>query len=295
MGPTAAACSDTRLVVCYDGLWYQNAARFFACTRGANLSMGGLNDALRWHAAVVFGRPLSRVAITHAHYVAGRGSDAVPPGCDQELADHGIVRHEVPVTAAKGEVGADVELALTCYQIASETSPDMIVLLTGDGDFAPLAARLTRRGLRVLVPPANISYNVGSRTIKVTTSHLLSRCATDTPNLTDLVDSAMTPEYPLHLRRPLTFSQPAVSPSRASCFNGTVASWDPGAPFGFINGGGQIWYASVWETPSHDPLQPGTEVIFTGHPDPAPGTSHPAARAITPQVPAADSGPPGPA
>ena len=70
---------------------------------------------------------------------------------EDELADRGVIRHDIPVLASK-EVGADVELALTCYEIAVETRPDMIALLAGDSDFAPLAARLTGRGIRVLAP-----------------------------------------------------------------------------------------------------------------------------------------------
>src|SRR5712691_1080037 len=188
-GIPAAASPLVQLAVCYDGCWYQNAARFFVRMRGAQLSVAGLHDAFRWHAAGVFGCPVQRVAVTQAHYVAGRDPGAPSAGWDQVLADHGIIRHDVPVTAGKGEVGADVEFALTCYQIACETSPDMIVLLAGDGDFAPLAARLAGRGLRVLVPRANFSYPPGeSGTVTVATSALLTRRATDTPALTGLID-----------------------------------------------------------------------------------------------------------
>lgn len=120
-------------------------------------SVARLHDVIRWHAAGLFGCPVQHAAITQAHYVAGRDPGAPVPARDQVLAGHGIIRHDVTVTAAKGEVGADVELALTCYHLAWETSPDLIVLLAGDGDFAPLAARLTGRGLRVLVPSANFT------------------------------------------------------------------------------------------------------------------------------------------
>ncbi len=116
-GIPAAASPLVQLAVCYDGCWYQNAARFFVRMRGAQLSVAGLHDAFRWHAAGVFGCPVQRVAVTQAHYVAGRDAGAPSDGWDQLLADHGIIRHDVPVTAGKGEVGADVELALTCYQI----------------------------------------------------------------------------------------------------------------------------------------------------------------------------------
>jgi hypothetical protein len=162
--------------------------------------------------------------------VAGRNPDAACDGWDQELADLGITRHDVPVTAAKGEVGADVEFALTAWQIACETSPDMIALLAGDGDFAPLAARLAGRGLRVLVPPANFAYPAGSRTVTVTTSHLLGNCATDTPALTDLIDAAMTTGYPRHLRRPLARARPEPRVSPAPSRAGTRASRTASSP-----------------------------------------------------------------
>lgn len=275
-----------RIAVCYDGCWYQNAARFFVRMRGAQLSVPGLHDAFRWHAAGVFGCPVQRVTVTQAHYVAGRYSGAPPTGLDQVLADHGIVRHDVPVTAGKGEVGADVEFALTCYQIACEASPDMIVLVAGDGDFAPLAARLAGRGLRVLVPCANFSYPIGPATVTVTTSALLTRRATDTPALTDLLDAAMGPDYPPFLTRPLVqvaIEGSAPAAEQATRYQGTVSRWSPGARYGFITSGRLTWYASTRETPGHADLAPGTQVTFTGQATPPPGKLYPRACAILPQ------------
>jgi DNA-binding XRE family transcriptional regulator len=291
--PTAA-CADIRIAVCYDGCWYQNAARFFSRIRGAQLSVPGLHDALRWHAAGVFGCAVQRVTITQAHYVAGQDADAPPAGWDQVLADHGIIRHDVPVSRDKGEIGADVELALTCYQIACEGRPDMIVLLAGDGDFAPLAARLVGRGLRVLVPRANFSYSVGRTTITVATSSLLTRRATDTPALTDLVDAAMGPDYPMFLGRPL--SQVAISDiaapiEPAARCHGTVSRWIPGAPYGFITSGSLTWYASTKETPGHAVLAPGTQVTFTGRATSPPGKLYPPACAIVLRSVGADAEP----
>jgi hypothetical protein len=91
--------------VCYDGCWHTHAARYFASTQGAEISLAGLHDVLRWHATGLFGCPVQKVAIVAAHHVAGQ--DSSRPGWDQVLADHGIIGHDVPVTAAKGEAGAD--------------------------------------------------------------------------------------------------------------------------------------------------------------------------------------------
>ena len=119
---TAPAMSEgtaVRVAVCCDGCFYQHAVGYFAWERGTQISLAGLHDVIRWHAAGLFGCPVQQVAITAAHYIAAQNSS--PPGWDRELAGHAITAHEVPVTAAKGEVGADVEPALACYQVACET------------------------------------------------------------------------------------------------------------------------------------------------------------------------------
>ena len=45
----------------------------------------------------------------------------------------------------------DGELMLDALDLATEIRPDIIVLVTGDGDMAPLARRLRRKGIRVEV------------------------------------------------------------------------------------------------------------------------------------------------
>jgi len=45
----------------------------------------------------------------------------------------------------------DAELIMDALEMARDTSPDIIVLASGDGDLAPLALRLRRRGIRVEV------------------------------------------------------------------------------------------------------------------------------------------------
>lgn len=279
----ASSPAGVRLVVCYDGCWYQHAARFFARQRGTALSVAGLHDAIRWHAAGLYGCPVQRVTISQAHYV--RGLDESSAWFGDELADYGVIRHGVPVTAGKGEVGGDVELALTCYQIVCETSPDMLVLMAGDGDFAPLAARLAGRGVRVLVPVADFSYPRpgDGAAVMVLTSHLLARRATDTPALAGLLEAAGGPDYPPFLIRP--FPAPATAPrdGQPGRRSGVVTRWPPGASYGFITGeDGMRWFASALDTPGRTPLPPGCPVTFTGDPEPPAGRSCPPARAIMP-------------
>jgi predicted transcriptional regulator len=276
------ACTGVQVAICYDGCWYQHAARCLAHERGGTLSVAGLHDAIRWHAAAVFSRPVQQVTISQAHYIAGQSLHS--SWCDSPMADHGVLYHPVPVTAAKGEVGADVELALTCYQLACETNPDMVVLMAGDGDFAPLAARLAGRGAHVLVPVANLSYpRPGDGAIvTIATSAWLTRRATSTPALTALLAAADDQDYPPFLARPFPGAR-APQPARPGSRYGTVSSWAPGSPYGFITDqDGLTWFASGAHTPGRTRLKPGCQVTFDGNPDPPPGKTCPPARAIVP-------------
>lgn len=282
--PAGLTGPGVRVAVFYDGYWYQNAARFFAHDRGTVLSVAGLHDAIRWHAAGLFGCPVQQVTISHAHYVAG--STEASAGCEQEMTDHGVICHQVPVTARKGEVGADVELALTCYQLACETSADLVVLLAGDGDFAPLATRVAGRGLRVLVPVADFSYPRpgDGATETVTTSQWLTSRATDITPLAEMLAAADGDDYPPFLARP--FPAAATLPDRQpGRRHGIITQWPTGGKYGFItDDDGLTWYAPVTQTPRHAPLRPGCPVTFTGDPETPPGRNCPPARAIMPEA-----------
>lgn len=64
---------------------------------------------------------------------------------------------------AKGddyENNVDVVMAMDAIELALEVKPDIIVLVTGDSDFAYLAEKLRRRGIRVEV--ASVEQSLGS-------------------------------------------------------------------------------------------------------------------------------------
>lgn len=58
-------------------------------------------------------------------------------------------KKRLPDKSEKGNL--DGELMMDAIDLANEIRPDVIVLATGDGDFAPLAIRLRRKGIRVEV------------------------------------------------------------------------------------------------------------------------------------------------
>lgn len=78
------------VVVCYDGWWWNNVARYIRHSRGAQISFAGLHDVIRLHIARLCGHPVERVAASEAHYVAG---NAQPLPWARELASMGIVRY----------------------------------------------------------------------------------------------------------------------------------------------------------------------------------------------------------
>jgi hypothetical protein len=270
------------IAVVYDGCWYRYVCRALARRHGARLSPAGLRDAIRWYAAGALSVPVQSAVITEIHYVTGRTGTWT---WDQKTDEYGVTRHDVPVTPGKGEVGADVELALTCYQIASETRVTMIALLAGDGDFAPLVARLAARGVRVLIPRTDLTGPAPDKgtPAPIATSAWLTRHATDTPRLDDLLSATLTSDYPSFLARPfpdLTTPHPGPPVIR----HGTVTSWNPGAAHGFLAcEQGRTWLVDARETSSRTALPPGSRVTFTAAPGPPPpGSRHPAARDVRP-------------
>ncbi|GCA80915.1 LabA-like NYN domain-containing protein [Microcystis aeruginosa] len=58
------------------------------------------------------------------------------------------------------ETNVDVVMAMDAIELALEMKPDIVVLVTGDSDFAYLAQKLRRRGMRVEV--ASVEQSLGN-------------------------------------------------------------------------------------------------------------------------------------
>ena len=72
-----------------------------------------------------------------------------------------LVRSRVGQLLPNGRLKCDfdLEMALDIQEFVARTRPDIVVLVTGDGDFTPLAQRLRLQGIRVEVAsvPGSIS------------------------------------------------------------------------------------------------------------------------------------------
>lgn len=262
-----------RVAVCYDGGWWQNLARYVRHWRpGKQVNLAGYHDVLRWHIAGLSRYPVERVAVREAHYIAG----ATPPiPWASELASLGVVRHVVPVTRQKGQIGADVELALTCYQAAHEQRADVVVLMSGDSDLGPLAARIRELGLELVVPVATAEFPAATGMVTCRTSGLLVRHASSAPQFTDLIAAGQAPDYPPGLIPPLADWHDA-----AERRNDIVTSWHHTMDYCFITADdGQLWYAGAYDMAAA-PACAGEPVSFTGDAVTPAGKSYPRARDV---------------
>ena len=69
----------------------------------------------------------------------------------QDLIHAGIDPKFIPMSQSQREKGVDVALAIDALQTALSDTIDLAVLVTGDGDFVPLARALMKQGVRVAV------------------------------------------------------------------------------------------------------------------------------------------------
>lgn len=67
-----------------------------------------------------------------------------------DLLHAGIEPKFLPISQTQGEKGTDVALAVDALQTGLDGKIDIAVLVSGDGDFVPLARVLNKQGIRVV-------------------------------------------------------------------------------------------------------------------------------------------------
>lgn len=70
-----------------------------------------------------------------------------------------VTKDGAPAEEGHYKANVDVMMAIDALELSVEMEPDVVILVTGDADFAYLATKLRRRGIRVEV--ASVSQNLG--------------------------------------------------------------------------------------------------------------------------------------
>src|SRR6266403_3936735 len=71
-----------------------------------------------------------------------------------------VTKDGAPAEEGRYKANVDVMMAIDAVELSVEMRPDVVILVTGDADFAYLALQLRRRGIRVEV--ASVSQNLGN-------------------------------------------------------------------------------------------------------------------------------------
>ena len=71
-----------------------------------------------------------------------------------------VTKDGSPAEEGRYKANVDVIMAIDALELSVEMQPDVVILVTGDADFAYLAVKLRRRGIRVEV--ASVAQNLGN-------------------------------------------------------------------------------------------------------------------------------------
>lgn len=325
----------TRIGIFYDGGYFAHVSDFYLYNheRKARISIQGLHALIRDEVSKREQVDTQYCRIIEAHYFRGRFSaddarrfDAQRPDTDgtlyrerkfeDALIKAGVMPHFLPVFANDDgrpprEKGTDVWLALEAFDLARNKGLNVVVLITGDGDYVPLARKLNSLGTRVMVTAWDLSLGGGGTT---RTAQALIDEVTYPVMMGSIIDDRARRFDPLvanlFVSRPAPVPQPAPSapvetgltlpqtdsdggeprywqraPNRAAAGSerteggqrafGHIANLPYGREFGFIeadSGGERLFFHQTWvEGCSFSDLQPGDRVEFTPDSNPRDG------------------------
>src|SRR5881296_1124948 len=71
-----------------------------------------------------------------------------------------VTKDGAPAEEGRYKANVDVMMAIDALELSIEMRPDVVILVTGDADFAYLAIKLRRHGIRVEV--ASVTQNLGN-------------------------------------------------------------------------------------------------------------------------------------
>jgi len=147
-----------------------------------------LHNFIREQVSVAEEVPLSYCQVVDVHWFRGRlpVSELSEQTLESEriwddvLMSFGIVTHYLPVSNRPGqpqrEKGIDVWFALEVLELSLMGRFDVVVLITGDGDYVPLVRKLNALGVRVMLLGWNVSYRMPQGELRsIGTAEALSR------------------------------------------------------------------------------------------------------------------------
>ncbi|KVP17128.1 NYN domain-containing protein [Burkholderia ubonensis] len=192
----------TKIGLFFDGSYFSGASSYYLYQheRRARIGLGGIRNYVTHQVAREEGVAPRHCRIVEAHLFAGRISayDArerdddvlYRDRCwDEILQKEDVTAHYLPM-GLRGEKGIDVSLALECYEAVTLKGLDVVVLVTGDGDFVPLVRKLNARGVRVMVIGWTYSFlDNSNRERGAAMSRALLAEATYPVRMDELIDS----------------------------------------------------------------------------------------------------------
>lgn len=151
----------TRIGIFYDGGFLDKISKYYQYRhpRKKPLSIDGIHNFAIMKVSEVEKVDPNFCRIVDAHYFRGRfsASESEAAGklkMDREFDDllmqKGVITHYLP-RERDSEKGIDVWFALEAYELAIYKRFNVIVLVTGDGDYIPLVRKLNTIGTRVML------------------------------------------------------------------------------------------------------------------------------------------------
>lgn len=163
----------TKIGIFYDGTFFAHVSNYYnyAHPRKARINLAGLHEFVREEVAKAEQIDRRYCQIVDIHYFRGRLSAATASSrqvllgerqWDEVLMNEGVITHYQPLVQGSNsrleEKGVDVALALEAFEAAALKRFDVVVLVTGDGDYVPLVRKLSGVGARVMLLAWEFTY-----------------------------------------------------------------------------------------------------------------------------------------
>jgi uncharacterized LabA/DUF88 family protein/cold shock CspA family protein len=189
-----------RVGVFYDGNYFFHVSNYYAYQhpRRSRLNLKGLHAFMRRKIAALEGSDERYCQLVSLHYFRSRLSASEASSRDILFAERtfddvlireGITTHYLPINSEGSEKSIEVLMALEAYEQAIHKSFDVVVLVTGDGDYVPLVRKLNTLGARVAVMSWDYEFRDRHDNLRVTrTSQQLTEEATYPILMSDLVE-----------------------------------------------------------------------------------------------------------